>query len=44
MYLQSRLNDRIVLNVEKEEVNNINLERKAIDVFGNLKNLWYPLI
>lgn len=38
-----RLNDLMVLNVEKEEVNNINLE-EAVDVFATLKNRRYPLI
>jgi len=30
-----RLNDLLVLNVEKEEVNNINLE-EAVDIFSNI--------
>lgn len=38
-----RLNDLMVLNVEKEEVNNINLE-EAVDIFAKLKNRRYPLI
>jgi len=37
-----RLNDLMVLNVEKED-NNINLE-EAVDIFGKLKNGRYPLI
>jgi len=38
-----RLNNLMVLNVEKEEVNNINLE-EAVDIFAKLKNRRYPLI
>lgn len=43
--LQSKLSDLMVLNVEKKEIKNINLE-EAIDVLCIyvLKNLWYPLI
>lgn len=41
MYIQSRLNDLRVLNVEKEDVNNINQE-KAVDVLAELKNPRYP--
>lgn len=44
IYLQSRLNDFIVLDVEKEEDNNINLEEKGVDVFSKLKNSRYRLI
>jgi hypothetical protein len=38
-----RLSDLMVLNVEKEEVYNISLE-KAVDVFATLKNRHYPLL
>lgn len=38
-----RLNDLMVLNVEKEEANNINLDN-AVDLFSKLKNCRYPLI
>ena len=38
-----RLSDWMVLNVEKKEVNNINLE-EAVDKFTKLKNRRYPLL
>jgi len=37
-----RLIDLMVLNVEKEEVISIDLE-KAVDMFAKLKNRRYPL-
>jgi len=39
-----RLNDPMVFNVEKEEVNNINLEEAVDNIFAKLKNRRYPLI
>lgn len=38
-----RLNNLMVLNVEKEHANNINLE-EAVDRFAKLKNRRYPLV
>lgn len=44
VYLKSRVNYLLVINVGKEKVNNINVEKRVVDVFAKLNNLWYPLI